>query len=175
MSSDILFNILRFVLLLLLQVLVVSNAPTTVFINPYIFPLFMFLLPFETPRWALLVIGFVAGLSLDYLLGSSLGMHAGACLLIGFIRPYLISMITPKGNEFEVNPNVYSQGPGWFVIYLGLGMLIYLGWYFIINEATFHNIFFLLLKIVLSTAVSVMLMIILLYLFSSKKKRRFVS
>lgn len=174
MSSNILYNILQFVLLLLLQALVVSQVPATAFVNAYIFPLFIFLLPFETPRWAMLVLGFVAGLALDFFVGIP-GMHAGACLLIGFLRPYLISAITPKGNEFETNPNIYAQGPGWFVIYLGLGMLIYLTWFFVIDDWSLHNIFFLLLKIVLSTVVSVMLMIILLYLFSSKKKRRFVS
>lgn len=173
MISQIPINLLRFFLLLFAQVLIFSNLNFSSFINPYIFPLFILLLPFETPRWLLILLGFFSGLALDVFLGSK-GMHAGAGLLIGYLRPFLISIITPKGTEFEISPNIYAQGVTWFAIYLGVAIAVYLGFYFVIEAATFYNLFFLLLKIILSAIFSVVFMLIFLYLFSSRKKRRFV-
>ncbi|MFN8321389.1 MAG: hypothetical protein U0T74_01905 [Chitinophagales bacterium] len=173
MINQIPVNLFRLVLLLLAQILIFSNINLSSFVNPYIFPLFILLLPFETPRWLLILIGFSSGLLLDFFLGS-IGMHAAACLLIGYARPFLINIITPKGTEFEISPNVYAQGLSWFVVYLGITMLVYLSVYFFIEAATFLNFFYMLLKILLSTLVSVSFMLIFLFLFSSKKKRRFV-
>lgn len=172
MLNQIPINLLRLVLLLLAQILIFSNINFSSFVNPYVFPLFILLLPFETPRWLLMLIGFGAGLLLDYFLGST-GMHAAACLLIGYFRPFLINIITPKGTEFEISPNVFSQGITWFIVYLGITMFIYLTLYFFIEAATFLNFFFMLLKIFLSVLVSVSFMLIFLFLFSSKKKRRY--
>jgi rod shape-determining protein MreD len=173
MINQIPINLLRFFLLLLAQLLIFSNVNFSSFINPYIFPLFILLLPFETPRWLLMLLGFFAGLALDVFLGST-GMHAAAGVLIGYLRPFLISIITPKGTEFEISPNVYAQGLTWFVVYLGVATTIYLSFYFLMEEATFLNFFFLLIKIILSVIMSVTFMLIFLYLFSSKKVRRFV-
>lgn len=172
MINEIPSNLLRFVLLLLAQILIFSNINFSSFVNPYVFPLFILLLPFETPRWLLMLAGMLSGLMLDIFLGS-IGMHAAACLLVGYMRPFLINIITPKGTDFEISPNIYAQGLPWFVTYTGITMLIYLTFYFLIEAATLLNFFFLLLKIILSTLVSVFFMIIFLFLFSARKKRRF--
>jgi rod shape-determining protein MreD len=173
MINQVPVNIFRFLLLLLAQILIFSNINFSSFINPYVFPLFILLLPFETPRWLLLLIGFFSGLILDVFLGS-MGMHAAACVLLGYLRPFLISVITPKGTEFEISPNVYAQGLTWFIIYLGLATLTYHTFYFLIEAATFLNFFLLLIKIIFSTVVSVTFMLFFLFLFSSRKNRRFV-
>jgi len=172
MINQIPINFFRLILLLLSQILIFSNINFSSFINPYIFPLFILLLPFEIPRWLLILIGFSAGLLLDFFLGSA-GMHAAACLLIAYLRPFLINVITPKGTEFEISPNVYAQGITWFVVYLSITMFIYLTFYFLVEAATFLNFFLLLIKIFLSVFVSVTFMLIFLFLFSAKKKRRF--
>ncbi|MCW5906601.1 MAG: hypothetical protein KIS94_01995 [Chitinophagales bacterium] len=172
MINEIPHNLLRFILLLLAQILIFSNINFSSFINPYVFPLFILLLPFETPRWMLMLAGMLSGLVLDIFLGS-MGMHAAACLLVGYMRPFLINIITPKGTDFEISPNIYAQGLPWFISYTGITMLIYLTFYFLVEAATFLNFFLLLLKIILSTAMSVMFMIIFLFLFSARKKRRF--
>jgi rod shape-determining protein MreD len=173
MINQIPVNLLRFALLLLAQLLIFSNVNFSPFVNPYVFPLFILLLPFQTPRWLLMLIGFAAGLTLDFFLGST-GMHAAACLLIGYFRPFLINVITPKGTEFEISPNVFSQGITWFIVYLGISIFIYLAFYFVVEAATFLNFLLLLGKTFLSTIMSVVFMLIFLFLFSNRKKRRFV-
>lgn len=163
-------NLLRLVMLLLAQVLFFSNVNFSPFINPYVYHLFILLLPYQLPKPLLLLIGFGEGLMLDMFLGSP-GMHAAATVFLAYLRPYLIGLITPKGTEFEISPNIYSQGLSWFLIYLTLATLIHQLFYFILEAAGFYNFFLLLIKILLSTVCSVGFMIILLYLFSKNRKR----
>ncbi len=163
-------NILRFVALMAAQVLIFSNINFP-YINPYVYLLFILLLPFETPRWLLMILGFLTGLTLDLFVGS-LGMHAAACTLIAYFRPVLISIITPKGAEFEVEPNITVQGASWFLIYCGIATLIHHTAYFLIESWTFYNLFIALLRIIMSTAFSVLFMMIFLFLLTSSKKRR---
>jgi hypothetical protein len=171
MLSLVPINLLRFIALIAAQILIFSNINFSPYINPYVYPLFILLLPFGTPRWLLLILGFGTGLTVDLFLGS-LGMHAAACVLIAYLRPFLISIITPKGAEFEVEPNINLQGVTWFSIYCGLATLIHHICYFLIESWTFYNPFISILRIILSTIFSVMFMMIFLFLFSSSKKRR---
>ena len=171
MLSLIPINILRFVALMAAQVLIFSNINFSPYINPYVYPLFLLLLPFATPRWLLLILGFATGLTLDVFLGSY-GMHAAACVLLAYLRPFLINIITPKGTEFEVEPNINLQGPTWFLIYCGIATLVHHTFYFLIEGGTFYNIFIAFLRIILSTLFSVLFMMIFLFLFTSSKKRR---
>ncbi|MFN8278280.1 MAG: rod shape-determining protein MreD [Chitinophagales bacterium] len=171
MIATIPINLLRLVLLLAVQVLVFSNIHLSPMTAIYIYPLFIFLLPFETPRWLLLMLGFGFGLLLDVFLGT-MGMHAAANTLLAYLRPYLIKIITPTSTEFEISPSIYLQGAGWFLIYCGIGTLVHLLFYFLLESGTFYNLFYLLLRTVLSTALSVMFMMIFMYLFASSKKRR---
>lgn len=164
-------NILRFVLLLFLQIVFFSNIHLHPFIDIYVYPLFILLLPFNTPRWLLLLLSAAMGLSVDFFLGS-LGMHGAAAILLGFMRPYLISAITPKGTEFEVSPNIFLQGSGWFFIYILLAYLLLLGVYLTIEAGTFYNLFWWFLKLVCSTALSIFISGLLLYLFTTDKRRR---
>ncbi len=172
MLNQLPINFIRFALLLLAQILIFSKVNFSIFVNPYVFPLFILLLPFETPRWLLMLVGFFAGLALDVFLGST-GMHAAAGVLIGYLRPFLINIITPKGTEFEISPNVYAQGLPWFIIYLGVTSLVYLSFYFFIEAATFSGFWLLSAKIIMSTIISVAFMLVFLFLFSSRKNRRF--
>ena len=165
------YNILRLIALLAVQVLIFSYIHFNPFISPFVYPLFVLLLPFNTPRWLLLILGFTAGLILDLLLDTN-GMHAAALLLVSYLRPYLITFITPKGAEFEVEPNIYLQGFSWFLIYCGVSTLVHHTFYFLIESWTFYNPLIALTRILISTAFSVLFMMMFLYLFTSAKKRR---
>ncbi|MBS1593855.1 MAG: rod shape-determining protein MreD [Bacteroidetes bacterium] len=168
-------NLLRFIALLAVQVLIFSTinlgASLGPYVNIFVYPLFILLLPFSTPTWLLMILGFATGLSLDFFLGSW-GMHAATCLLIAYMRPSLISIITPKGAEFEVEPNIYLQGFTWFLIYAGLATIIHTTFYFIIESWTFYNVFILFARILISSVFSVLFMMMFLYLFTPTRKRR---
>ncbi|TFH25649.1 MAG: rod shape-determining protein MreD, partial [Bacteroidia bacterium] len=58
-------NIVRFILVVLFQVLVMDNVMINGYMIPYVYLLFILLMPFETPRWLQLIAGFGLGLTLD--------------------------------------------------------------------------------------------------------------
>ncbi len=171
MTSLIPINLLRLVVLIFSQALFFSNIHIHPMIDIYIYPVFILLLPFQVPRWVLMILGFAIGISIDMLLGT-LGMHAAVSVLLAYIRPMLINVITPKGTEFELSPNIYIQGSGWFLIYFLLAYTISLGAYFMIEAGTFYNLFWLLIKIITSVSFSVISSLIFIYLFTADKRRR---
>lgn len=170
MFSIIQQNVVRFIVLTALQVMVVSNLNLSPFLTPNILPLFVLLLPFSTPRWLLMLIGFASGLAADVFLGT-LGFNAAASLLVAYFRPFLINLITPKGTEFEQSPNIFSQGFTWFLIYLSISVFIHHAFYLLIESGSFYNLFLLVGRIISSALLSLLFMFIGLYLFSVKKKR----
>ena len=95
-------NIIRFTVFILVQVYVLIKVPHLHrFITPYLYYLFILWLPFSIPRFWLLVIGFITGLSLDYFTETP-GLHAAACLLIAYIRPFVVNLLLPKDStEFN--------------------------------------------------------------------------
>ena len=58
-------NIVRFLVVILFQVLVMDNVMINGYMIPYIYILFILLMPFETPRWTQLVLGFLLGMGID--------------------------------------------------------------------------------------------------------------
>ncbi|MBQ2498452.1 MAG: rod shape-determining protein MreD, partial [Bacteroidales bacterium] len=61
MYNTLIRNILRFVGLLILQVLIVDNIRLGNFIHPCVYVLYVMILPFDTPKWSLMVNGFLIG------------------------------------------------------------------------------------------------------------------
>jgi len=153
--SNLMKNMIRFILLLLLQVFVLNKVLIHEFVNPYIYILFILLLPFNLPRAALLFCALLMGLSLDAFM-NTMGMHAAACVLIAYIRPFMINILSPQGG-FEATqkaPSVTTMGWAPFALYAAVLVLIHHIAYFSLEVFGFSNWVYLLLKILLSSAVS---------------------
>ena len=110
--SSFLRNIIRLAIFILIQVYVLNKIPHLHrFITPYLYYLFILWLPFSVSRFGLLFIGFVTGLILDYFMMTP-GLHAAACVLIAYIRPFIINVLTPRDiNEFNYRePSAVAMG-----------------------------------------------------------------
>jgi len=59
--------------------------------NPYIYILFILLLPANTNRSLLLIIAFFTGLTVDFF-AHTLGLHAAASVFIAYLRPGTIRL-----------------------------------------------------------------------------------
>ena len=92
--SDLVKNIFRFVIFILVQVYILDKIHLHRFVIPVVYYLFILWLPFGLTRISLLVIGFVAGLTLDYFTNTP-GLHAAACVLIAYARPFIINLLIP--------------------------------------------------------------------------------
>ena len=166
-----LLNIIRFVALVLLQVLVINHIRLGGYVHPYIYMIFILLLPFSMPKWQILVLGFVTGLTIDLFTGTP-GLHAGATTLMAFCRPPIISLIS--GNQkFEniYEPNLSQLDGMWFFRYVLCLVLIHHFALFFLESFSIHLIGQVLLRILLSVPVSVFLIMMIMYIFKTEKKR----
>lgn len=86
MNSTVIINIVRFILLLALQVVVCNNIDLFGFIDPYPYILFIVLYPVNGNKAGLLLSSFFLGLFMDMFLNSG-GAHATACVTLAYLRP----------------------------------------------------------------------------------------
>ena len=164
-------QIIRFVVLVLLQVLVINHIRLGGYVHPYIYLVFVMLLPFSTPNWQLLILGFAIGLTVDLFTGTP-GLHAGATTLMAFCRPSIIKLVS--GNQkFEniTEPNIGQLGGVWFFRYALFMVLIHHFALFFLESFSFRLIGQVLLRILLSVPVSVFLIMMIMFIFKSEKKR----
>lgn len=125
MINSIIRYFLIFLFLVLLQILVLNNIQFSGYVNPYVYIMFILLLPVEIPSWLLLLLSFALGLTIDLFSGSP-GMHSSATLLAGFVRPYVLRIIAPRdGYESGSEPSMQAYGFRWFLTYTVIIVLIH--------------------------------------------------
>ncbi len=170
--SNLLRNIIRLILFILLQVFVLNEVPPLhQYIMPYIYFLFILWLPFNISRGGLLLVSFITGIFLDFFTKTP-GLHAAACVLIGYIRPFLINLLMPQqGVEFNYRePSVSSLGFSQYATYVSLLTLFHHTWLFLIQSFQFGNLLYIILKIIGSTLISLLLITIVEIIFIRKQK-----
>jgi rod shape-determining protein MreD len=159
---------LIFILLILLQVLVFDNIEFDGYINPYIYVMFILLLPVEIPSWLLLLISFGTGAVMDIFCGSP-GMHTSATVLAGFVRPYALRITSPRdGYEPGVDPSMLIYGLRWFLIYTSFVILVHHTALFYLEVFRFTDFFRTLLRVFMSSAFSITFIVLLEYFRKGK-------
>ena len=161
-------NIIRFIVLVLAQVLIINNIQVSGFIVPYLYVLFILLMPFETPKWLLMVSAFALGLSID-LFTQTPGMHAAASVLMAFLRPFVLEMIAPRdAYEAGTFPRVYYYGFQWFLRYTVILVLAHHFILFYIEVFRFSEFFSTFLRVLLSSLLSIILIMLSQYFIYRK-------
>lgn len=164
-------QIIRFVVLVLFQVLVINHIRLGGYVHPHIYLIFIMLLPFNTPKWQLLVLGFALGLCIDLFTGTP-GLHAGATTLMAFCRPSIIKLVS--GNlKFEniQEPSLGQIDGMWMFRYVLCMVFVHHFALFFLESFSFHLIGQVLLRILLSVPVSIFLIMMILYIFKREKKK----
>ncbi len=175
MTGIIFNNIIRFIALILFQVLIISNVHLQIsfYINPYIYPLFILLLPMQLPKWAVILASFFTGIAIDTFLNTA-GFHAASCVLIGYLRPYILQLLTPRnGYEADDQPTIKYLGFTWFITYATLILLIHHLIYFFIEVHAFNEIGRTFFKILISLFFSLSLILLIEIIVSPVSKKRF--
>ena len=172
--STLVKNIVRFILFILVQFFVLDRIHLHQMATPYIYFLFILWLPFRISRAWLMVIAFITGYTLDSFRHNP-GFHAAACVLIAYIRPFLVNILIPQegaDTNYE-EPSIKSMG-GFapYMIFVTVLTFIHHSWLFLLEAWQFGNIWYFLVKTVLSTAISLLLIIITELLFVRKQKFR---
>lgn len=163
-------NIILLIILIPLQVFVLDHIDLGASVNPYIYVLFILILPFEIPGWILLLIAFFVGLVIDLFSGTP-GMHAASTVLMAFARPFVITLISTN-REFDsgIKISILETGFRWFFLYTFLLVLIHHIALFYIEVFRISGFFQTLLRAVYSSLFTTALIILFQYLFTWKKK-----
>lgn len=170
MYNTLIRNILRFVILLVVQLLVFDNLLFGNYIHPYIYVLFVLLLPFDTPKWRLLIDGFLIGIAVDIFNGTP-GLNAAATVFMAFVRPFIISITSRKSDIDGKNaPTVTEMGLQWFALYALLLILLHNLVLFWLEAFSIKLLGIVLIETLLSAPISLLLIIIIIYIFKPLKR-----
>ncbi len=159
-------------LLVLLQVLIIQNVRLGSYIILFPYILFILLLPFETPKLAVLLIAFITGLTVD-LFYDTAGIHASVCTLIGFARHYILKLLAPReGYDLGLRPTIESMGTLWFVLYATSIIFIHHLFFFYIEIFRFNEFFRTLLRVILSTIGTFSFVYVVQFLFNKSSQNK---
>jgi len=172
--SNFLKQFFRLAIFILIQVYVLNKIPHLHrLITPYLYYLPLLWLPFSVSRVGLLVIGFLTGLTLDYFMNTP-GLHAAACLLVAYVRPFVINILTPKdSSEFnyrEPSPKAIQWTP--YAIYVFVLTLLHHGYMVFLEWLDFGSFLDFIIKVIASTGISMLLIFTVELLFPRNLKFR---
>ncbi|MDX1278356.1 rod shape-determining protein MreD [Oceanihabitans sediminis] len=168
MNSIASVNTIRFITLVLLQVLVLSHIYFLGYINPYLYILFIILFPVKNNRIVLLLLSFLLGITVDMFLDSG-GMHAAACVTIAYIRPMVLKFCF--GTIYEHQTIKFNQVEiGQKLTYISILTLIHHFILFLFEVFNFSKIILVLQKTLFSSIFTIILCVLVTIIFSRKTK-----
>jgi len=172
--NDLIKNIFRLFIFIVVQVYVLDKLPPLHrFVIPYIYFLFILWLPFSLSRFGLLLIAFVTGLILDYFKQTP-GLHAAACVLIAYARPFIITVLTPKDStEFNYRePSPRAMGWAPYSVYVLILTLLHHTYLTLLEWLQFGTFLDFIIKVLSTTGISLLLIFTVELLFPRKLKFR---
>ena len=162
---------LSFIVFVLLQIFVLNKVILWEFVTPMVYMAFIFSLPFQTPRWAVILLGFLLGMTIDFFTGM-IGFHALATLIIAFIRPFFIRFISARDEREEhLRPIFYDMRFIWYLQYVFWLTFIHHFVYFFVDILSFHNFLRTITVILSNTACSLICIFLIQILFYKSSKR----
>lgn len=151
-------QIIRYVLVMLLQVLLFNQLQLWGACHPYIYVLCLLMLPTTLPHIADLFIGAVVGVVMDVFC-NSLGIHMAACVLLMYIRPYLLGLIVNDKDRLNEQISLRALGTGAFIQYVIYTVLIHHWTVFLLAAWSWSHIGFVLLETAVSSLVTILVIL----------------
>ena len=149
---------IMFISLVLIQVLILNHVQFSGFVNPYAYILFVLLLPMSTPRYVVLFLAFLLGITID-IFSSSLGIHAFATVFIAYLRPFVIRLISDR-DDIADYPGMKQNKLKWFLSYVIIMVVIHHTILFYLEVFTFANFFGTLFRVLLSSVFSIFVIVL---------------
>lgn len=159
--------LIMFVVLVLIQVLFLNQVQFSGYINPYIYILFVLLLPLGSPRYVVLLSAFLIGLTID-IFSNSLGIHSAASVFIAFLRPFIIRSISNREEDRSEYPGLLQNKFSWFLYYTSIMVVLHHAILFYLEVFTFSNFFETLFRVFLSTLFSIFIIVLSQFLIFRK-------
>ncbi len=148
----------RYILVMMLQVLLFDQLQLWGVCHPYIYILCLLMMPITLPHNAEMVIGAVVGLIMDVFC-NSLGIHTASCILLMFIRPYLIGAVVNDKDRLNEQISLRSIGMEALIKYVAIMVVVHHLTVFMLAAWSWHHLGFVLLETVVSSAITILVII----------------
>ena len=148
-----------FISLVLVQVLIFNQVQFSGFFNPYVYLLFIILLPLSAPRYLVLILAFLLGLIID-VFSNSLGVHSAATVFAAYARPLVIRVISNREDDKSDYPGLHQNKLIWFVNYVLIMVLLHHTVLFYLEVYTFTNFFNTFYRVILSSLFSIIIIVL---------------
>ncbi len=170
MSSFRIGHIFQFIIFTALQVLVFRNLVLFESGFCFIYIAFLLFLPIGIPVLLLLLLGFVSGIAVDAFYDTA-GIHAGAGVLLAFLRPYVLRLLIPRdGYDTNDSANLHVMGWRWFLTYAFILIFMHHLAVFFLEMGSFRMGGYTLLKALASTLFTCVVIVITQLLFFSSRR-----
>ncbi|EIJ38772.1 rod shape-determining protein MreD [Galbibacter orientalis] len=167
MNNTAFVTILRFVALVILQVVIFSNINFLGYLNPYIYLLFIILFPFDKDNRILFIFSaFLLGLAID-MFSDSGGVHAAACVFVAYFRPLMMRSVFGVSYDYH-NIKIEKTYFGQRINYLIILILTHHFVLFSLEIFSFAHILLILKKTLFSAIFTLIMCLIFISLFSRK-------
>ena len=168
MNSALLVNIFRFIMLLAIQIVIFNNMNFLGYISPFPYLLYIILYPVNGNRAGLIFSSFLLGLMMDMFCNSG-GIHATACVLLAYYRPYIFKFSFGLSYEYQTIRLNESLTPERFSFIL-VSVLLHHIVLFTLEAFQFKFILDILLRTLFSTIFTIITSIIIIYLIKPHKR-----
>ena len=136
--------------------------------SPFIYPIFIFLLPIKISNIRLLLLSFVMGLTVD-IFSNTGGIHAAASVFIAYLRPSLLNNLMPGGKlEDQAQPDMEKLGLVSFLIYVGSLLLIHHYLVNLLDVYSFRDFWYTFTKSLLSAMFAIIIVLMYVQVFKRK-------
>lgn len=168
MNSIFSVHTVRFIALVVFQVLILNHINFLGYINPYIYILFIALFPITNNRISLLLLSFLLGLTIDFFLDTG-GIHAAASVFIAYVRPVVLKSsfgTIYEHQSIKFNTVDFGSKLTYFTLLTVLHHLVL----FSLEIFSVSKIIFILQKTLLSSIFTILLSMVITIIFSRKSK-----
>lgn len=168
MRNSYFINALRFILLVMVQVLVFNQMNFLGFINPMVYILFLFWYPIKENRMLFIGLGFLLGFVID-LFSDTLALHSAATVTIAYLRPAVMRFVFGVNYEFQSFRLSNTTRAQQFT-FLALLILVHHTIFFTLEIFSLSNLLLILKKVVFNSLGTIILCLLLSSLFSPSKE-----
>ena len=169
MNSNFYFiNVIRFALLVLVQVLVFNRLNFFGFINPMVYILFIYWYPIKQNRAGFIGLSFLLGLCIDFF-SDTMAINAAATVTIAYLRPAIMRFVFGVNYEFQSFKLGNATRVQQFT-FLALLIVVHHMVFFSLEIFSIANILLILKKVLAIGLATLILCLLFTSLFSVKKE-----
>lgn len=168
MNSYLFINIVRFVLLVITQVLIFNNLNFLGFINPFVYVVFFYWYPIKGNRALFMLIAFLLGLVID-IFSDTLALNALASVTVAYARPSIMRFCFGVNYDFQ-NFSFKNTTKLQRITFMALLVFIHHLIFFSFEILSIAHILLILKKVLAIGAVTLILCVLFSSLFSPKSE-----